>query len=51
MALGGWRTTGTNWRAVGSVGSALDEHMHMHLLSKQGREGRLKLHRWLAGFL
>ena len=49
--LAGWRVSGTNRRAVGILDSACKELTHTSLLSKQGREGGLKLHGWLASFL
>ena len=48
--LAGWRASETNRRALGSLDSAGEEHAHVCLLPKQGREGELKLYRLLAYF-
>lgn len=41
----GWRASpgGTSKKVVGSLDSAYEEHMHIDLLLKLGREDRLKL--------
>ena len=51
VPLAGWRAGETNRKAVGSLDSAHEEHMHAWLLPKQGTDGELKLHRTLASFL
>ena len=48
--LAGWTASRTNRMAVGSLGSAHEEHTDAFLLLKQSREGRLRMHEWLASF-
>ena len=47
----GWKTGGTNGRAVGSLGSPPEEQGNTCLLLKQEVDGRLKPHGWLTAFL